>query len=427
MKKLLLITYMFPPIAGGGIQRTLKFIKYLPHYNLAPVVFCPQKAFWKAMDYMNLELPYVKETKVYRYGINRLKKYFDLRYNKNFSKHPYFYLLGIKYLWFMDFFSSWYFECRDNALKIAEKENVDYILTSSPPHSVHLFGNYLKEKLRIPWLMDLRDAMFNEPNIDFSRMSGWIQAHIEGYYEKKFYRNADAIISVSQPILDSICNRHPLLDCERKTNLVMNGFDDEDFIEIENRNKRDKLIITYTGSFLGRRTPEHFLKALTKLSISKEIDARDILIRFIGHFESNVLSIINNYINLLDIDVIGYQPYDKALAYQTDSDMLLLINSVEKEQRGNQILTGKVFEYLGAQRPIFALTPDGPLKEIITKGRFGSVVSPTDINSIADKFKEQYLNWKTRGALCFKPDISYRDTFTRKKLAEKLASIILSF
>ncbi|MFZ5573406.1 MAG: glycosyltransferase family 4 protein [Thermodesulfobacteriota bacterium] len=426
MKKVLLITYMFPPIAGGGIQRTLKFIKYLPANGITPIVFCPERAFWMAMDHHNLELPYLKKTRIHRCGVHALARYYRLRYEKGLRNHPYFYWLGLRYIWRMDYFSSWYLECRRRALSVAEEEKVDCVFTTSPPHSVHFFGSYLKAKLGIPWLMDLRDAMKVNPHRDLSKISGRLEAFMEGFYEKKFYRQADAVISVSQPILDSICKRQPFHGCGGKTHLITNGFDDEDFQHIGSgkMSGNGRLVITYTGSFLGKQTPEHFLTALSALCVRKEIDPRDIHVRFIGHYDEGVCSLIRSHATAFEAQIISHQPYDKALAYQADSDLLLLVNSIDKDQGGDQIFTGKFFEYLGAMRPIFALTPDGPLKETIEKGRFGVVVPPRDIDAIAIKMKELYAAWQSEKRLPYDPDMELRNGFTRKKLAEKLASLI---
>ena len=129
MKKILLISYMFPPIAGAGTQRPLKFVKYLPDFGIEPVVFCPKEASWRANDPKSIEYPFLKKTRIYRCGIQRLKRYFDLRFNRGLVNHPHFYLLALKYIWFMDFQSAWYFECRKEILKIAKKEKLDCILT----------------------------------------------------------------------------------------------------------------------------------------------------------------------------------------------------------------------------------------------------------------------------------------------------------
>jgi glycosyltransferase involved in cell wall biosynthesis len=421
MKKLLLISYMFPPIAGGGTQRPLKFVKYLPEHGITPIVFCPQKAYWKAYDENLLDLPFLKKTKIYRCGIQHLKRYYKLRYKKGLKSHPYYYLMGLKFLPFLDFFSAWYFECRKEVLRIARDEKVQCVLTTSPPHSIHLFGMFLKKNLNIPWVIDLRDAIYDDAN---QEPSIWLrfQLAIHYLYEKKFYSLSDKIITVSFPIVDSMQRRHSGLKLESKTEIITNGFDDEDFIDLTiDHSSTNLLKITYTGSLMGKRTPEHFLAAISLLIEQEKINTSDLLIRFIGHFNEKRIAVIKKFIPRVPIEILDFQPYNKSLQHQVNADLLLLIVSVDKSEGGDQQITGKFFEYIGAKKPIFALVPEGPLKDTIEKGCFGYTAPPRDIPMIAEKFKALYDQWKQKGAISINPDPDLRKIFTRKQLTKQLA------
>jgi len=414
---------MFPPIAGSGIQRSLKFIKYLPEFGIEPIVFAPEKAFWKAHDPKNLELPFLKQTKIYRCGIKKLSRYYDLRFQQGQAKHPHFYGLALKYIWFIDFFSSWYFECRKTALEIAIKEQVDGIFTTSPPHSVHLFGTYLQKKIGKPWIMDLRDAMFDDPNKSLSGISKQVNQLIEYGYEKKYYASASAITTVSRPILDSMILRHKRSSIADKTTIITNGFDESDYDGFqEETGPKQRLTVTYTGAFLSRHTPEHFLTSINRLILNNRVDPDKISLRFIGYFDQKVMSIFDRFSGRIPIKVIPFQPYWKVLQYQQDSDLLLLIVSLDAEEGGNHIYTGKFFEYLGAKKPIFALVPEGPLKHTIESGRFGTIAPPKDVPAIADKFKAVYDQWLTSQSLPYMGDMNLRGGFTRRRLTERLAT-----
>jgi glycosyltransferase involved in cell wall biosynthesis len=424
MKKTLIVSYMFPPISGGGTLRPLKFVKYLPMYGIQPIVFCPQNAAWKAYDYKNLELPFLHNVQIYRCGIRRLQRYYYLRYTKGLRRHPLYYVLGLKYFCYLDFFSAWYFECRLKAAEIALKEKVDCVFTTSPPHSTHLFGLYLKKKLNIPWVMDIRDSMSVDPN-RLPTLSTRMQATLENFYEKKFYASADAIISVSDPIINSIKNRHYCPSIESKTHTIYNGYDDDDFKCIRHYERFEQVFsITYTGSFMGRRSPEFFLKAVRLLTEKNDIEASDILVRFVGHFNDQTLALFNKFKLYFPIEVHGFQPYVKTLQYQVNSILLLLIVNVEENEGGSQIMTGKFFEYLGAARPILALVPEGPLKQIINQGQFGITTPSKDIHAIARAFKTLYEQWKQHGNIVFDPDIQLRASFSRRRLTAKLARIM---
>ena len=206
---------------------------------------------------------------------------------------------------------------------------------------------------------------------------------------------------------------------------ITNGFDDEDFSSLTMRNQLgQRFIVTYTGSFMGRQSPQYFLQAVRLLIQTKTVKSSDILIRFVGHFDENTLSLIDQFSSLISIEVLDFQPYAEALRYQVNSHLLLLIVNIEEHEGGSQTMTGKFFEYLGAGKPILALVPNGPLKEIIVKGRFGTVTPPKDVSKIAEKFNNLYRQWRSSGALKFDPDTDLKNSFNRKQLTGKLATII---
>ena len=424
MKKLLFISYMFPPIAGSGIQRSLKFVKFLPENGIQPIVLCPKKALWRAKVTETEEYPFLKQTTIYRCGIRRLERYFNLRFEQGRTTHRHFYFLALKYIWYIDFMSAWYFECRQEALRIAREEKVDCVLTSSPPHSVHFFGMYLKKKLNLPWIMDLRDAMVDDATRNAS-FSFRFESAIQYLHEKKFYRLSDKIITVSPPIKQSMQGRHPALPINSKTQIITNGFDEEDFLNLLNQRQQSRVLtVTYTGSFAGKQTPKYFLAAISKLVKRQSIVASDILIRFIGFFDENRLNIIRNFSSILPIELLDFQPYRQSLQSQINADLLLLIVSLNENEGGSQIYTGKFFEYIGAGKPILALVPEGPLKDTIIKGRFGYTTPPKDVAAIAETFQSLYNQWKHTGTLSINPDSNLRKTFTRKQLTAQLASAV---
>ena len=272
--------------------------------------------------------------------------------------------------------------------------------------------------------MDLRDAMSVDPN-RIPTAGARLQTAIETFYEKKFYANADAIISVSDPIINSIRTRHYCPDLNSKTYTIYNGFDDDDFKDIRPIERIDNIFsITYTGSFMGRRSPEFFLEAVRSLADQKDIKPSDILLRFVGHFNDQTLGLFQKFKPHFPLEVLGFQPYKDTLKYQANSSLLLLIVNVEEEEGGSQIMTGKFFEYLGANRPILALVPSGDLKNLIIKGRFGVTARQKDVMIIADTLKKLYNEWKSIGTIKYNPDKNIKNSFTRRYLTGRLAKII---
>ena len=415
---------MFPPIAGGGTQRPLKFVKYLPDYGITPIVFSPQKAYWKAYDESLLDLPFVKSTKIYRCGVQRLRHYYHLRYEKGYKTHPLYYLMGLKSLCFLDFFSYWFFECRQQALEVIKKEKIDCIMTTSPPHSIHFFGFFLKKMTNIPWIMDIRDAIVGDPNRP-STLVTRVQDPFRYLHEKRFVSFSDAIISVSDPIIDSIRSRYRALKLQSKLHTIPNGFDEEDFTNMQiSKKHRNHLLITYTGSFMGKQTPEHFLKSIQLLIDTKSIDPSDLKIQFVGHYDGSIRNMLKSFSDRIPIEIVNFQPYEKTLRHQAESDVLLLIVSIDDKEKGRQTMTGKFFEYIGARQPLFALVPEGPLKELIQEGNFGTVAPPKNVSQIANRFLTVYQQWKKSGTVSYAPDLHLRNQFSRKYLTEKLAAVV---
>lgn len=424
MLKILIIAYMFPPIAGGGTQRPLKFVKYLPRNGITPVVFCPHKAYWKTYDDTLLDLPFLKETKIFRCGIRQLQRYYFLRYKKNYKHHPYFYMLAVRFLFYLDIFSAWFFECRDHALEIIQKEKIDCVLTTSPPHSTHLFGRFLKKKAGIPWIMDIRDAIYDDPNRPATIVTR-MQAPIRLWHEKRFFSSSDAIVSVSGPILESINRRHCTQKLESKLCAITNGYDEEDFAHIlRDDQPRKQMLISYTGSFMGKQTPEMFLEAIQHLIEKNAIESADLHLRFIGEYDKSIHRIFQRFSAKMAIEIQGFQPYEKSLMHQVNSDLLLLIVSTDTKAGVNQTMTGKFFEYIGARRPLFALVPNGPLKDLIISGHFGTIAPPEDVSKIADQFLTVYQQWKKDGVIFYAPDLQLRSQFGREYLTEKLAGVV---
>jgi hypothetical protein len=334
--------------------------------------------------------------------------------------------LGIRFFIYLDFFSAWYFECRHHAHEIITKEKIDCVLTTSPPHSTHFFGRFFREKSKIPWIMDIRDAIYDDHNLPVNIIER-LKAPMRLWYEKNFFSLADAIISVSDPIIESINKRHRALNLKSRLWTITNGFDDEDFAHIPLAEQpRKHLLVSYTGSFMGKRSPEKFLKAIGHLIEKNLINPADLHLRFIGHYDDNIQRIFQRFRAQMPIEIQDFQPYEKSLYHQVNSDILLLFGGADTEAGGNQMMTGKFFEYIGARRPIFALVPDGPLKDLIQKGNFGTVAPPKDVSQIAYRFSKLYQQWKKSGSVSYAPDLSLRNQFGRKHLTEKLAAVVRS-
>jgi len=175
---------------------------------------------------------------------------------------------------------------------------------------------------------------------------------------------------------------------------------------------------------MGKQTPEMFLEAIRLLIENNKIAPSDLRLRFIGDYDDSIHRIFQRFRAKIPIETQDFQPYEKSLWHQVNSDLLLLIVSTDTKTGVSQTMTGKFFEYIGARRPVFAVVPEGPLKDLIQKGNFGTVTPPDDVSQIANQFLSIYHQWKKDGAVSYAPNLQLRNQFGRKYLTEKLAAVV---
>lgn len=425
MKRLLLVTYDFPPVGGVGVQRVVKLVKYLPENGIEPIVLTNAHALSapKPTDPSLLDAEYLRETKIIRKGGDKLARYHRYKTTRDKTLYPYLLYLGIKNVWFMDIFKEWFDSCKPMLETIASDFEFDCILTTSPPHSVHFFGDWLSNKLRIPWIMDLRDSM----TIRVNRLPGItsrIQMHAEARFERRFVERAARILTVSEPMKSNLILRNGS-HLSTKVSVLPNGFDPDDFGDAEDRESdfSDKsFVVTYTGTLIGRITPLLFVDALETLVRRKAVDGNLLVVRFVGEFDERTTSCIRRLEGFTNLQLKEFVPHADAVRMQETSDLLLLITAPGKDEYAAEIITGKVFEYMAAKRPIFALTTPGPLKDIVSKG-FGYTAAPDDVDNIAATFQNIFEDWQS-GRLRYSPNPELLRRHDRREQAAELADIV---
>ncbi|HAJ34036.1 MAG TPA: hypothetical protein DCK79_11935 [Candidatus Atribacteria bacterium] len=419
LKKVLIIAYYFPPLGGGGIQRTLKFIKYLPNFGWQPIVLSPEKAGWISYDLTLLEEIH-NIAKVYRTKCWGMPKDFNLLSwysNQTNTKKLKVFFWRLFFFIFPDPMIGWIIPAIIQGKRIIEREGVDIIYTTSPPHSEHFIGYFLKKINKKPWVADFRDSFVSDPSLNNKLLKHKVKKFLYKIYEKIFIKNVDFIISATPPINDDFLSRYSQILSSNKTDTITNGFDEESFPQNTDMDrKNDKFTITYTGTFQGRRTPKHFLKALQQL-INEEPKVKDnIIVRFIGTFSERHKKLL---INLKPNNVVmikEYVNYKKSLQYQLESDVLLLI--IEEES----IYTGKIFEYIRVGKTILALVPPkGIAADLIRTNNLGIVVSSEDVEAIKNAILKLYKKYE-EGRLKITPRQDLLKRFNRKELTRKLAN-----
>ncbi len=422
-KKVLIITYYWPPSGGAGVQRWLKFAKYLPEYGIEPIILTvdPQYASYPQKD-ESLEKDISSDLKVYKTRsfepLNLLSGIFgkkNIPYGgfTNVNKKSFFQtiLRFIRGNFFIpDARVGWNKYSFKKALELIEDNQIKAIITTGPPHSTHLIGLKLKKKIGIRWISDFRDPwtdIYYYKDLLHTR----IAKKIDKKKEKKVLMNADQIITVG----NTLKNELEFKTGEKKTVVVSNGFDEKEF---ENFHViiPDKFTITYTGTLSGHYNIESFIKACSNL----KNNGYDFIIRFVGNVSGSKLEDFKKEGLLENIDIVNYVPHQKSIEYLYRSSVLLLVIPDFKGNEG--ILTGKLFEYMATGKPIVGIGP--------TKGDAATIIENCNVGKMIDYSNENELHQYIK-ALIDSEDFFHLNKekvkeFGRKHLTHFLSELILN-
>jgi glycosyltransferase involved in cell wall biosynthesis len=411
--KVLLVTMYFPPSGGGGVQRPLKFATHLPELGIETHVLAPDDSKWIHRD-DDLAPPTLAWVHRARYlGPKGRKPAEELHGTQGLERLGRQMQLAGRRLLVPDENVSWNLTAIPAALRIVKREQIDVVVTTSPPSSVHLVGAAVKRATGVPWVADLRDSVVAHPHRDAERLAVRVKEQGEHAIAKLVTHNADAIVAVSEAIAAEMRERAP----KGRVVMIANGSDFDDFAGIE-RHESSRFRITHTGSFFGKRDPRPFLTALGRAGFD------DMVARFLGDFRSTDREWAEQQALGDRLELIPYAPRRASLALQRDSEVLLLLIP-EAGGRGKGVLSGKVFEYLAADRPILAVVPpDGAAAELIRAAGAGVVVAPDDIDGMVGALREFHARW--RGGTLDAPALSaeWREKVSRRARVQEFADVL---
>lgn len=300
------------------------------------------------------------------------------------------------------------------ARDLLEKEKFDALISSSSPVTSHIIATKLKEKYNIPWLADFRDLWTQNHNYPYP---DWRKA-FEKRLEERIISSADALVSVSWPLVEELKAFHK----KEITCMIANGFDPE---KVNNPpvSLTEKFTITYTGQIYGekKQDPMFFLIALRDLISDGIIDPNDVEVRFYGPKKNWLEDKIKKY-GLSDIvRQYGLISREACLIKQRESQLLLFL----KWQEEKGVYTGKIFEYLAARRPIL-LAARGKRDDVVEKLLFEARTGfwENDNHSIKDLIRESYLEYKEKGEVSYRGDLSKVNKYNHRKMAESFTAIL---
>lgn len=430
MKRVLIISYYWPPSGGAGVQRWLKFVKYLQKFNWDPVVFVPSNP---EMPYTDeslmadipkgitvIKTPIVEPYQWYRKFTGKKK---SEKFQHGFLKEDHNQSEGLKEqiavwirgnLFIPDARRLWVRPSVKFLSSYLKDHPVDVIVTTGPPHSVHLIGKTLKKRLQLPWLADFRDPWTGIYYFDKLKLTS-ITKKIHQKMEDNVLSQADHIVVVGDTMKKDFMQR-----TKTPITTITNGFDHEDFNNKHPQVKSEKFRILYTGMFLPDQNPPELWEVLADL-VKENTDLANVLeILFVGKADAGI---INN------IKVNGLEPYlrqsdyvphaDLALVQQSAAVLLLCINRIPN---ASYILTGKVFEYLSTGRPILAICPESSdIAAIIKSTETGIVVPFMEKKQLKNAVIKLFQSYKS-GHDFSKP--GKIEKYSRLALTERMATLL---
>ena len=431
MKKVLIITYYWPPMGGGGVQRWLKFSKYLRDYGWEPVIYTPLNA-----DVANMDESLLKEVPD---GIEVLKtdiwEPFELykRFtgkSKDEKVQPGFLqesntnsLLQNISVWIRgnlfipDAKKMWIKPSIKYLKNYIEQNEIDAVISTGPPHSNHLIALGLKRKLGIKWMADFRDPW---TNIDY-----YDKLKLTAYADKKHRKLEKMVLNVADEVVTVSWSwaRDFERDNGRLPKVVTNGYDSSDFTDNHIVSKNEKLTITHIGSLNKDRNPYSLWKALGKLKQENIIDEHNLKIIFIGPTDVSVFQEIKSYGLEAICSHKAHMPHKEVISFIQNSDILLL--PLNDTPNIDGVIPGKLYEYMASLRPILCIgKPSGDSAKIIMETGIGEVfdfANDEGIQSYITRSLNEFKSGKIQALE--KAPIHY----SRKHLAGDIARILDSF
>lgn len=407
LRGLLVVAYYFPPWGGAGVQRTLKYVKFLPQFGWQPQVVTAQPHGLTVHDpSLGQDLP--AGLPVYATRALMLPRALPWRARNWLTR----------WLAAPDQQAGWAPFAQRQAEELIRRRQVQAIYTTSAPYTAHLVGLRLKQRFGLPWIADLRDPW--AANAMLTPPTAWHRARMKRW-ERQVVTAADRVTVVSEPMAQAFRAAYPELNPQHFLTLP-NGYDPDDFAQVEPLGQQpDRLGIVYSGSFYGQRSSQPFLQALSNVLARGDIPRTALQVRLVGNVGQATVDQVQA-LGLADVvEITGYLAHRQSIGYLLGADVLLLMIAPGPGSEG--VLTGKLFEYLAAGRPILGLTPPSAAADLIKESRAGVVIDPDDGTAIERQLIAWYAQWR-RGELTCVSDPAVIARFERRRLAETLAQAL---
>ncbi|HEV8539138.1 MAG TPA: glycosyltransferase [Bacteroidota bacterium] len=412
-RNVFVVAYYFPPMGLSGVQRTLKFVKYLPQFGWQPTVLTVTPTGYFAQDYTLLEEINPLHIEIRRVGSldpNRLFR------KKGVVKMPSERLRKVfTYVSDMFFIPDNKIGWKRKALNAAEemfaRNKFEVIFATAPPFTDFLIGMELSKKFKIPLVVDYRDPWLEYP---FKYYPTSLHKWRNFVLESSVLHAASRIIATNRRVKEMILQRHKFLNYKDVT-ILPQGFDPQDFCLAPGQVKSNKFKITHAGVFYGDRTPKYFLQALKKVVTERPDIGKQLEACFIGNIHDEHLKLIKSLHLEEYVVTTGYLDHARCVQHLMTSDVLWLMLKNDSQS------PGKLYEYFGARKPILACIPDGFLRQTIEEAEAGIIVLPDGVEGITRALLTFYEQYKTQTLPRPSEDIVKK--YDRVELTDELSKI----
>lgn len=424
MKKVLIITYYWPPAGGPGVQRWLKFVKYLPDFGIQPIVYVPENPTYPIIDEGLVsevsDQAIILKKKIFEpYGFASL---FSKKKTKKISSGI---IPNQKKQSFLERLMLWIrgnvfipdarvFWVKPSVLfleKYINDNEIDTIITSGPPHSLHLIGLSLKERTKVKWLADFRDP--------WTTIGYHTQLKLSASAAKKHKELESIVLNGADKILVTSATTKKEFEAltARPIEIITNGFDVE---KIAKQPLDGKFTMAHIGSFLSERNPRILWKCLKEIIKENPDFKKDFELKLIGAVSQEVLDAISEFRLDSYVNNLGYVSHKTAVEHQRKSQVLLLIEINSEETKS--IIPGKLFEYMASERPILAIGPEGSdFATIIKETNTGAFFNYDEFDALKSNILSSYALFKEGKLKAYAVGLQQ---YSRKSLTEKLSKML---
>lgn len=414
-KNVLVIVYYFPPMGGSGVQRPLKFVKYLRKYGWNPIVLCPEPGAYHTFDdslyeelkRMNVDVIRVKGgTPLHKTGSKRkveLPAFLDNTLRKIST-----------FFWLPDNKKGWIKEAEVKALEIIQEKEIKVIFSTAAPYSNLILAGNLKDKTNLPVVMDLRDEWLDSHLIKYP--TTWHKNKMRAI-EAQTLQKADIITVINSAYKQSFGLRYP----DKEIRVVNQGFDPEDFENnSQSKTSGNKIRFLYSGIFYGDSSnPLLFLKSIADIIKNRPELKRKLELHFQGGLDKTTIDYIDK-IGLSDLVINhGYLTHKEAVKNISEADILWLI--IGHRQHAELITVGKMFEYFGSHKQILALAPKGATTDLLEKYGAYYQAEPYSLDEIKQTILKIIEDFEKDDFA--KPNEKFIKLYNRISITEVLADI----